>query len=49
MGLFGKRYCHCGSGKEAGFCSHKGATAQGTTSNGKRTSGGSKIVRQKKR
>lgn len=46
MGILRKKYCGCGSGLEAGFCSHKGATATGTTSNGKRTSGGSKLVRQ---
>lgn len=38
--------CHCGSGLEAGFCTHKGATAQGETANGKRTSGGSRMSRR---
>lgn len=46
MGLF-KKFCWCQSGKEAGFCyPHKGATARGTTSGGRRTSGGAKVVRR---
>jgi hypothetical protein len=45
LGRFRKQFCHCGSGKEAGFCNHKGALTQGTTENGRRTSGGSKIVK----
>lgn len=46
MGIFRKSYCSCGSGLEAGFCSHRGATAQGETSNGRRVSGGSKLSRK---
>lgn len=44
--LFGAPRCYCGSGLERGFCSHRGATAAGTTANGVRTSGGSRLSRQ---
>ncbi len=46
MGWLRKTYCSCGSGFEEGFCSHRGATAAGSTSNGKRTTGGSKLSRK---
>lgn len=47
MGLFKKSYCHCGSGKESGFCNHKGAMTAGVTRNGKAVQGKAKIVRPK--
>jgi hypothetical protein len=34
--LFGAPRCYCGSGLEAGFCSHRTATRAGTTRNGHR-------------
>lgn len=46
MGIFRKSYCYCGSGLEQGFCSHRGALAEGeVSSNGRRVSGGSKLSR----
>jgi hypothetical protein len=31
VGLFKRTYCYCGSGREAGFCSHRPATRQTAT------------------
>lgn len=46
MGWLRKSYCSCGSGLEAGFCSHRGATAPGETRGAKRVSGGSTLSRK---
>lgn len=48
MGIFRKSYCHCGSGKESGFCyPHKGADTAGVVRNGKPVQGKARIVRPK--